>query len=147
MVVGALTAVGQEIALACGKNPTKVMGSKKILPCLQQTYNGWRKEDPATTKQLPVKADVPKLLAEQGQCALAMECDWAVGDLTLIAFYYLLCISKYTIKSTRKDTKQTVQFKLEDIMFFKKNRHGQLRCLPCRAPAHRIAMADGATMK
>jgi hypothetical protein len=36
MVVGALTAVGQEIALACGKNPTKVIGSKKLLPRLQQ---------------------------------------------------------------------------------------------------------------
>jgi hypothetical protein len=147
MVVGTLTAVGQEIALACGKNPTKVMRSKKILPCLQQTYDGWRKEDPATTKQLPVKADVPKLLAEQGQCALTIECDQAVGDLTLIAFYYLLHISEYTIKGTRKDTKQMVQFKLEDITFFKKNRHGQLHCLPRRAPAHCIAMANGATMK
>jgi hypothetical protein len=34
-VVGALTAVGQEIALACGENPTKVLGSDKILPRLQ----------------------------------------------------------------------------------------------------------------
>jgi hypothetical protein len=123
------------------------MGSKKILPRLQQTYDGWRKEDPATTKQLPVKTNVPELLAERGQCALAMERDRAIGDLTLIAFYYLLCIGEYTIKGTRNDTKQMVQFKLEDIRFFKKNRHGQLRCLPCRAPAHRIATADGATMK
>jgi hypothetical protein len=37
MVVGTLKFVGQEIALACGENPTKVMGSKKILPRLQQT--------------------------------------------------------------------------------------------------------------
>ncbi len=146
-VVGALTAVGQEIALACGENPTKVMGSEKILPRLQQTYDGWRKEDPETTKQLPVEADVPELLAEQGQCASATERDRAVGDLTLIAFYYLLCIGEYTIKGTRNDTKQMVQFKLEDITFFKKNRHGQLRCLPRRAPAHLIVTADGATMK
>ncbi len=34
-VVGALTAVGQAIALACGENPTKVLGSDKILPRLQ----------------------------------------------------------------------------------------------------------------
>jgi hypothetical protein len=31
-VVGALTAIGQEVALACGDNPTKVTGSKKLLP-------------------------------------------------------------------------------------------------------------------
>jgi hypothetical protein len=35
-VVGALTAIGQEIALACGHNPTKVMGSDKLLPWLSQ---------------------------------------------------------------------------------------------------------------
>ncbi len=110
-VVGALTAVGQEIALACGENPTKVIGSEKLLPQLQQTYDGWRKEDPATTKQLPVEANVPKLLADQGRRALATEQDRAVGDLTLIAFYYLLWIGKYTIKGNQNETKQTVQFK------------------------------------
>ena len=31
-VVGALTAIGQEIALACGENPTKVVGSDKLFP-------------------------------------------------------------------------------------------------------------------
>ncbi len=39
-VVGTLTAVGQEIALAYGENPTKVLGSDKILPQLQQIYDG-----------------------------------------------------------------------------------------------------------
>jgi hypothetical protein len=45
-VVGTLTAVGQEIALACGENSTKVVGSNKLLPQLLQIYDGWRKEDP-----------------------------------------------------------------------------------------------------
>ncbi len=31
-VIGAITAVGQEIALACGTNPTKIVGSKRLLP-------------------------------------------------------------------------------------------------------------------
>jgi hypothetical protein len=62
-VVGTLTAVGQEVTLACGENPTKVTGSKKLLPRLAQIYDGWCKEDTPTTKQLPVKADVPELLA------------------------------------------------------------------------------------
>ena len=52
-VVGALTAVGQEIALACGDNPTKVAGSDKLLPRLSQIYDGWCKEDPPTTNGCP----------------------------------------------------------------------------------------------
>jgi hypothetical protein len=146
-VVGALTAVGQEIALACGDNPTKVAGSDKLLPRLAQIYDGWRKEDPPTTKQLPVEADVPELLADRGRAASASTLDQAIGDLALIAFYYLLRIGEYTVKGKRNETKQTVQFKYEDVTFFKKNRAGQLRCLPRSAPAHLIATADGATLK
>ena len=73
--------------------------------------------------------------------------DQAIGDLTLIAFYYLLRIGEYTIKGTRNKTKQTVQFKYEDITFFKKNEHGKLRCLQQNATPSPIATADGATMK
>jgi hypothetical protein len=119
-VIGAITSVGQEIALACGENPTKLAWSDKRLPRLQKMYNGWRKEDPAMTKQLPVEADVPELLADRGLRASATERDRAVGDLTLIAFYYLLRIGEYTIKGNRNETKQTVQFKREDITFSKK---------------------------
>jgi hypothetical protein len=146
-VVGALTAVRQEIALTYGTNPTKIMGSYKLLPRLSQIYNGWRKEDPPTTKQLPVEADVPKLLATRGRNGNASELERAIGDLSLIAFYYLLRIGKYTIKGERKETKQTVQFEYEDVTFFKKNSASNLRCLPRTAPAHLIAPADGATMK
>ncbi len=129
-VIGTITAVGQEIALVCGTNPTKVTGSKKLLPQIAQTFNGWRKEDPPTTKQLPVEADVPELLAERGCNRNSTELDRAIGDLSLIAFYYLLQIGEYTIKGKRNKTKQTVQFKYEDITFFKKNLAGKLRCLP-----------------
>jgi hypothetical protein len=129
-VVGALTAVGQEIALACGENPTKVTGSKKLLPRLQQIYDGWCKEDPPMTNQLSVEAHIPELLAEKGHEGSAMKLERAIGDLSLVAFYYLLHIGEYTVKGTRNKNKQTVQFKYEDITFFKKNLSGQLRCLP-----------------
>ena len=146
-VIGAITAIGQEIALACGTNPTKIAGSKRLLPQLSQILDGWRKEDPPTTKQLPVEADVPELLAERGRDGNASNLDRAIRDLTLIAFYYLLRIGEYTIKGKRNETKQTVQFKYEDVTFFKKNSSGQLRCLSRHAPAYLIATADGATMK
>jgi len=68
---------------------SKVVGSEKLLPRLAQMFDGWRKADPPTTKQLPVEADVPELLAERGRKGNAKPLDQAIGDLTLIAFYYL----------------------------------------------------------
>jgi hypothetical protein len=68
---------------------------------------GWRKADPPTLKKLPVEANVPKLLSKVG---LPNELNIAIGGLALIAFYFLLCVGEYTIKSTRnKNSKQTVQ--------------------------------------
>ena len=146
-VIGALMSIGQEIALACGENPTKLIGSDKMLPWLQQIYDGRQKEDPPTMKQLLVEADVPEYLAQLGRDDDGTELDKAIGDLVLIAFYYLLRIGVYTIKGARKNTKQTVQFKLENVTFFKKNRGGHLRCLPRAAPENLILTADRAMLK
>jgi len=63
-VSSAITAVGQAIALATNTNPTKIVGSDKLLPRLQQMLDGFRKADPPTTKQLPVEADVPGYLVK-----------------------------------------------------------------------------------
>ena len=38
----------------------------------------------------------------------------AVGDYALITFYDLLRVGEYTVKGQRNDTKQMVQFKLEE---------------------------------
>ena len=62
-------------------------------------------------------------------------------------FYYLLHIGEYTIKGSRNNTKQTIQFKYEDVSFFKKNSRGSLRCLPRNARDDLLMTADGATLK
>ena len=108
---------------------------------------GFRKADPPTTKQLPVEADVPEFLVTLGREPEARELDRAIGDLTMIVFYYLLCIGEYTTKGARNNTKQTEEFKLGDITFFWKDIQGNLRCLPRDAHADLIESADGATMK
>ena len=146
-VTGAITAVGQTISMAVGHNPTKVIGSDKFLPALQIMIDGFAKEDPPTRKMLPVESDVPELLVEMGYSKSGTAHTRAVGDLSLIAFYYLLRIGEYTVKGKRNNTKQTVQFKLEDVTFYNKTRNGQLRCLPKNAPAHLILSADSATLK
>jgi hypothetical protein len=110
-------------------------------------FDGWRKADPPTKKQMPVEADIPEFLAALGREAVATELYRAVGDLALVAFYYLLWIGEYMVKGAWNETKQMVQFKMEDVTFFWKNNSGQLRCLGRDAPDHHIMMADGATLK
>jgi hypothetical protein len=146
-VSGYITPIGQTIALASGTNPVKMLGSDKFLTRLQQTLDGWRHEDPLTLKKLPVASDVPKFLVNKSGHRLATALDHAVADLTTIVFYYLLQIGEYMVKGTRNETKCTVQFKMEDVLFFKKDKHGRIMCLSRNAPIADILSADGATLK
>jgi hypothetical protein len=88
--------------------------------------DSYRKVDPPTKKMLPAQADVPELLVEMAYKFGSSERDKATANLTMIAFYYLLCIGKYTVKGTRNSSKQMVQFKYKDVTFFRKNNLGQL---------------------
>ncbi len=56
--------------------------------------DGFHKADPPTTKQLPVEADVPEFLVKLGLKSDACELDQAIGDITMIAFYYLFLHSR-----------------------------------------------------
>jgi hypothetical protein len=77
----------------------------------------------------------------------ANELHEAVEDLSLIAFYYLLQVSEYTTKGKRDNSKQTVQFKMEDIQFFAKDRRGWLQCLLRDASDDNIGAAAGTALK
>ncbi len=91
-------AIGQTISLACNNNPTKIAGSDKFIPMIQVMIDGYTKADPPTKKMLPVEADVPELLVKMGYDKSGLAHSQAVGDLSLIAFYYLLRIGEYTVK-------------------------------------------------
>ena len=65
--------------------------------------DGWRKTDGPILKKLPVEADIPEYLVKLGLQLGVSAVDKAVGDLALIAFYCLLQISEYTVKSTRNE--------------------------------------------
>jgi hypothetical protein len=47
-----------------------------------------------------MEADVPEFLIQLGLFLEARKLDWAIGNLTMIACYYLLCIGKCTTKGT-----------------------------------------------
>jgi hypothetical protein len=108
--------------------------------------DGWRKQDPPTAKKLPVEADIPEYLCKLGSWPNATELERTVGDLTVIAFYYLLHVGEYTCKGARNNTKQMVQFKMEDVTFFHMH-NGRLRQLARNAPAGAILSAHSATLK
>jgi hypothetical protein len=92
------------------------------------------KEDPATIKKLPVQSDIPELLVTMAYKGMGTEKDKAVADLTLIAFYYLLRVGKYTINGSFNSTNQIVQFKYEDVTFFRKKQQGGTTVSPTRCP-------------
>ena len=108
---------------------------------------GWKKVDPPTVKKLPIAIDIPELLSAVGQLPDANELDKAIGDLTIIAFYYLLRVGEYTVKGHRNNTKQTVQFRVQDVTFFRRDANGTLRQLSRLAPHADIVAADSATLK
>ena len=102
-VSSAITAVGQTITLEYGVNPTKIPGTDKFHPRISQTLDGMRKEDPPTSKKLPVEVDVPEEVAKLGASPDATEHTRAVRDLSLITF--LLRVGEYTVKGTRNESK------------------------------------------
>ena len=111
---------------------------------------GFGNEDPATEKKMPVDVDVVELCCETGLQPGATAKDRRVGDLILIAFYFLLRVGEYTCKYRNKRgerTKQTVNFRLCDVAFFKKNEQGQLRRLDDNCTPEERLSADGATLR
>ena len=59
----------------------------------------------------------------------------------------LLMLGEYTVKSHRNETKQTVQFRIQDVTFFRRDSAGSLRQMSRIAAAHDLLQADSATLK
>jgi hypothetical protein len=94
-------------------------------PPLPSGYVGWISEGgPTHSEKASRPGCFPELLVETAYQPGKPAQQQATADLTMIAFYYLLRAGEYTIKGSRNSTKQTVQFKYEDVSFFKKNTRG-----------------------
>ena len=107
-----------------------------------------RRLDAPAIPQLAIPVAVPKRMlarAVQQNTPLAL----AVGDLAIIAFFFLLRIGEYTrapvnprTKKQKTNAKRTVQFHVGDIGFFK---DGQI--LPRKSPLQVLLTADEVTLK
>ena len=147
LVSQALLAIRKTISMALGKNSTKEGHTNKLTPRLQQIMDAFQKADPPTVKKLPVEVDVPKTLAKKALAKGATELEATVGDWAVIAWYFLLRVGEYITKRLRQHTKQTKQFKMQDVRFFKKDEKEKLRMLPRWAPEGGNMAADSATLK
>lgn len=109
--------------------------------------DGWERHDGPVKKMMRVEVDVPEYLIKCGLQLGAPPMVQAVGDWSLIAFYFLLRIGEYAVKGSRNESKRTVQFRLCDLAFFKKDSQGRLRQMPRSASDSEVAEADAATLK
>ena len=95
---------------------------------------------------MPVNIDVVEECCKWGNRPGATAKERRIGDLILIAFYYLLRVGEYTNQwrtKRAKRTKQTVNFRLCDVAFFKKDETGVLRQMRSTCTAEERLTADG----
>jgi len=114
----AIGAIAKTVELAGNPNPLHKPGTTNYYAALAQQTETYKREDPATEKQLAVPVDVPNhvfLATRTGRNSK----EKAIGELTLIAFYFLLRVGEYTYHGTGK--RRTQQFRLGDIKFFTAN--------------------------
>ena len=95
-VRAALGGVNTKIVLDIWIQPLHQPGSnnKYILP-LQHMLKGFENKDPPQVKKLGVYPDLPDLLCKWGHRKGSSQQQQAVGDLKMIAFYYLLRVGEY----------------------------------------------------
>ena len=127
-----------------GNNPLKMKNDKLLHP-LAVMMSGYRKWDKPTEKKAAVGVDLVEYLCSLGQ--LNGVKDGVIGDFTLIAFYYLLRVGEYTQKNQRQESKQTVQFRMRDVIFFEHDKKGRLKQMSRKAGDANILNAAGATLR
>jgi hypothetical protein len=79
---------------------------------ISQLLEGYKRKDPSPKFQLAVPLTVPAFMHTFSRTGT--EKQQAVGDMALIAFYYLLRVGEYTSSGTEKTT-LTQAFRLQDI--------------------------------
>lgn len=79
--------------------------------------NAYANEDPPKQPKLAVPITVPHHILQKGRKHTASGLAAAVGDLCVIAFYFLLRVGEYTNQGTGNLRKQTVRFRVKDVTF------------------------------
>jgi hypothetical protein len=80
-------------------------------------------------------------LQRQAAAGGRLESSTAVTDLAKIAFFFVLCVGKYTMPPANRRTR-TVQFRVQDVIFY----HGGL-IIPDSAPLPSLLQVDGVALR
>ena len=97
-----LGGINTKIALDIGRQPLHHHGSnEKYILRLQHMLKGFEKKDPQRLKKLVVHLDLPGYLRKWGHRKGSSPHQQALGDLEIIAVYYLLPVGKYTAPKRR----------------------------------------------
>ena len=115
----ALRAVTKKFELDGQQNPL-VNSQGVYTQKIKQLLNGFRKFDPPPKRKLAIPLAVPAWLLQQGLNSTDSQYK-AIGDLTIIAFYFLLQPGEYTY-SPPKDRKQTIPFRHCDVYLWEHNK-------------------------
>ena len=104
----AIRAINQTCQLDRRKEPLYRSPEKYLKP-LEMIFSGFTREEDALVPELAVPVGVPNQCVAVGQCSAATAKDAAIGDLVIIAFYYLLRVGEYTQKCKKNhDANDTV---------------------------------------
>ena len=80
---------------------------------------GFENKDPPGLKKLAVHPDLLDWLCKWVHSKGSSPQQQAVGDLEMIAFYYLLRVGEYTAPKQQGRQLRTQQFSVNDVTFFK----------------------------
>ena len=130
------------IALNIGTGPLKTSKKKWSIP-LEIVLDGFGKEKSPDRKKVRVEVDIPKWLCTKGSEKGITKYEQEIGDWKLISLYFLLRIGEYEMMSDRN---QTRQYKPVDIIFFKKDKGGNLLQLGQKQTDKEIMNAEGETL-
>ena len=143
-----LRAIGTTFALAGRPNPLHEDANRHIAP-LHRLIEGMKREDPPTQPKLAVPPTVPEFLMNVGKFTTNNNASKqkAIGDLSVIAFYYLLRVGEHTFQ-TKNSTHEcqrrrtrTMQFRARDVTF---RRNGNI--IPNNVNLQTLLSADEATL-
>jgi hypothetical protein len=145
-VQDALAAISKTIEL--GGQPSPVYKAEKTYKVpVARLVEGMRRQDPQAIAQIAVPISIPNEVLRLAQTSTCPK-ERAVGDLTIIAFFYLLRVGEYTkpkfvtIDGERTRATRTVQFQVGHVGFFKNN-----AVLPRTSPLATLYTANSCTLK
>ena len=136
----AVSAITTTIELAGERSPVSSTSEAYSTP-MARAMEGWRRNDPPPVAQLAVPVTVPQYLFETTrEKSPALQ---TAGELALIAFFYLLRVGEYTrARTTARNSKRTVNFRVQDVGFYKDG-----KILSRHSPIEKLLQADACTLK